>query len=223
MNNPFREHRGFWTPARKRSLSVGILLLFIAVVIQITAGPYSSRRAMTSSPVGDLFLDNLPVVNLTPVIVSWAIVVWLLAWWLILTDPKRVLFGMKAVSLYLVCRAFFVSLTHVGPYPVQFSPGPENFGFRLYHLFTYQGNYFFSGHTGFPFLIALIFWDEKLWRRFFIFLTCFFGATVLLAHVHYSIDVFAAPFIIYGVFVITARLFPEDYELLPGTRPGLPT
>jgi membrane-associated phospholipid phosphatase len=36
----------------------------------------------------------------------------------------------------------------------------------------------------------------------------FFGASVLLAHVHYSIDVFAAPFIVYGVFVIAAKVFP---------------
>jgi hypothetical protein len=36
---------------------------------------------------------------------------------------------------------------------------------------------------------------------------------VLLAHVHYSIDVFAAPFIVYGMYVITAKLFPRDYAL----------
>ena len=80
-------------------------------------------------------------------------------------------------------------------------------------LFTFQGNFFYSGHTAFPFLLALIFWDNKYLRYLFLFLTVFFGASVLLAHVHYSIDVFAAPFIVYGMFIITTRLFPHDYAL----------
>lgn len=201
---------------------MGILLLGLALIVQFTLGPFSSRHAMTAAPAGDIFLDNLPVVNLTFVIVLWAIALWALAWWLLVTKPQYLIFGTKAIALYIICRAFFVSLTHIGPYPIQFSPGPDNFGFHLYQLFTYQGNYFFSGHTAFPFLMALIFWDEKLWRRFFIFLTFFFGLSVLLAHVHYSIDVFAAPFIVYGTFVVTARIFREDYKLLPGERPGLP-
>jgi membrane-associated phospholipid phosphatase len=95
-----------------------------------------------------------------------------------------------------------------------YSPGPHNRGYGLYHLITFQGNFFYSGHTAFPFLLALIFWDNKYLRYLFLFLTVFFGAAVLLAHVHYSIDVFAAPFIVYGMYVITARLFPHDYELI---------
>ena len=106
-----------------------------------------------------------------------------------------------------------MSLTHIGAYPVNASPGPENVGFSLYHMLTFQGNFFYSGHTAFPFLLALIFWDRVLLRRLFI--AVLFGATMLLAHTHYSIDVFAAPFIIYGIFAITAKLFPADYELLP--------
>ena len=53
-------------------------------------------------------------------------------------------------------------------------------------------------------------------RYLFLFLTVFFGASVLLAHVHYSIDVFAAPFIVYGMYVITKKLFPAimQYSVL---------
>ena len=95
-------------------------------------------------------------------------------------------------------------------------PSPANMGFGFYHLVTFQGNLFFSGHAGFPFLMALIFWDKKFWRWFFLIATVAFGVAVLLAHVHYSIDVFAAPFIVYGIYVITAKLFPHDYVLLNG-------
>jgi uncharacterized membrane protein YcjF (UPF0283 family) len=62
--------------------------------------------------------------------------------------------------------------------------------------------------------MGLLFWNRTFWRRFFMVMTVVFGAAVLLAHVHYSIDVFAAPFIVYGIFVIAGKLFPRDFALI---------
>lgn len=222
MKDIFREHRGgFWNPSRKRSLFMGLLLIFLALVIQISAGQYSSHVAATAGYESDLFLNNLPVVNLGFVIVGGAILFWALALFLLSIKPKYLLFGLKAIALFIIVRAFFINLTREGIYPGSAMPSIENAGFSLYHLLTFRGNLFFSGHTGFPFLMALIFWDKTFWRRFFVAATIFFGASVLLAHVHYSIDVFAAPFIVYGTFVIAAKLFPRDYALvLDAGKPG---
>jgi len=209
----FKEHKGFWTPARKRSMWFGVLLLVLSVIVQIVLGRFSSRVAVNAPGVQDIFLDNLPLINLSPVIVGGAIVLWVFAWVLLIVKPKYLIFSTKAIALYIISRAFFFSLTHVGPYPSRYSPSASNDGYRLYHLVTFQGNFFYSGHTAFPFLLALIFWDNKHMRYLFLFLTVFFGASVLLAHVHYSIDVFAAPFIVYGMYVITKKLFPRDYAV----------
>ena len=209
----FKEHKGFWTPARKQSLYVGMLLLIVSVIVQIVLGRFSSRVAVAAPGVQDIFLDNLPLIDLDAVIVGGAIALWVAAWALLIVKPRYLLFSMKAIALYIISRAFFFSLTHVGPYPLRYSPSAHNDGYGLYHLVTFQGNFFYSGHTAFPFLLALIFWDNKYLRYLFLFLTVFFGASVLLAHVHYSIDVFAAPFIVYGMFVITTKLFPRDYAL----------
>jgi len=191
----------------------GILLLILSVIIQIVLGRFSSRVAVNAPSVQDIFLDNLPLVNLSPVIVGGAIVLWIFAWVLLIIDPRRLIFATKAIALYIISRAFFFSLTHIGPYPLQYSPSTHNHGFGLYHLVTFQGNFFYSGHTAFPFLLALIFWDNKYLRWLFLALTVIFGASVLLAHVHYSIDVFAAPFIVYGMYAVTKKLFPRDYAL----------
>lgn len=208
-----KEHKGFWTPARKNSLYLGLLLIVLSIIIQVTLGHYSAAQARNAGPASDIFLDNLPVMNLGFIIVGGAIALWVCASIFLIIHPRYLLFSTKAIALFIISRAFFFSLTHIGPYPTNISPTAHNMGFRFYHLITFQGNFFYSGHTAFPFLLALIFWDNDLLRRLFLLLTVFFGATVLLAHVHYSIDVFSAPFIVYGIFVITTKIFPRDYEL----------
>lgn len=215
MSDIFKEHRGgFWKEERKRSLYLGILLILLSLAVQIGAGRYSARAASSANFVGDLFLDNLPAINLNYIIVQGALLFWIFACSLLAFRARHLLFGMKALALFIIFRAFFISLTHIGIYPEQIIIGGNNIPFGLYKLVTFQGNFFFSGHTGFPFLMALIFWKEKFWKRFFLLMSFFFGTSVLLAHVHYSIDVFAAPFITYGIFVIAAKIFPGDYRLL---------
>lgn len=217
MRSLITEHRGFWNQQKKRSLYLGVLLLTLSLIVQIGAGRYSSRTSASANFAGDLFLDNLPVVDLDFIIVAGALIFWIASWILLGLRPRYLLFGIKAIALFIVFRAFFISLTHIGIYPRQILIDTDDIGYGLYKLFTFQGNFFFSGHTGFPFLMALIFWREKIWRRIFLISTVFFGATMLLAHVHYSIDVFASPFIIYGIFKITEKLFPRDRMVLEGT------
>jgi hypothetical protein len=211
----FEGHKnGFWTQAHKRSLYVGLLLLALALMLHLGAGHYSSARALSSRPAGDIFLDNLPVINLDFLIVGGDIIFfWIIPTVLFILRPRYLLFAVKAIALFLIVRAFFSSLTHLGLYPSGILPTSENTGFGFYRLTNFNGNFFFSGHTGFPFLMALIFWGNNFWRRFFLATTVVFGAAMLLAHVHYSIDVFSAPFIVYGVFAITAKLFPHDHAL----------
>jgi hypothetical protein len=64
-----------------------------------------------------------------------------------------------------------------------------------------------------PFLAALAFWHILPWRLFYLALTAYFGAVVLLGHYHYSIDVLAALFITHGVFLMSCWLFGRDYAL----------
>jgi membrane-associated phospholipid phosphatase len=79
---------------------------------------------------------------------------------------------------------------------------------------NFQTGLFFSGHTALPFLVALIFWDNVRARTVLLLLSLVFAIAVLLAHIHYSIDVFAAPFMAYGIYAIAKYLFPRDYALI---------
>jgi membrane-associated phospholipid phosphatase len=202
-------------PEHRYSLAGALLLLGFAYVCEHFANLYELAYSLrpTSTYVGDLLLDNLPVVNLNFIIIECALVCIVAGVVYVLLNPRYVLFSLKALALLIATRALFVSLTHVGIYPGNIDPGYGLFE-SVYMYLNFQTGFFFSGHTALPILMALIFWETYPARVVFLSLSVVFAVAVLLAHIHYSIDVLAAPFMAYGIFKIAQYFFPRDYELL---------
>jgi membrane-associated phospholipid phosphatase len=197
------------------SFITGIVFMSISFVVShytfIYAHAYSVRA--TSSYVGDVILDNIPVVNLNFIIVEGALFSIAAAAIFVLVQPRYILFALKMVALFIVTRALFISLTHVGIYPGHIDPGLGPLD-SIYLYFNFQTGLFFSGHTCAPILFALMFWERKTVRYICLALAVIFGISVLLAHIHYSIDVFAAPFMAYGIFNMAKYFFRREYELI---------
>ena len=84
---------------------------------------------------------------------------------------------------------------------------------RTMRISNTHNDLFFSGHVGLPFLVALIFWRYTYLRYYFLLFALIASVTVLLGHLHYSIDVFSAFFITYGIFEIAKRFFKKEYRL----------
>ena len=207
--------RDLFGPEYRYSLLAAFLLLAGAYVAEHFANLYELSYSMrpTSTYVGDLLLDNLPVVNLNFIIIEGALFAIFVGAIFVLLRPRYILFTLKSLALLIVVRALFVSLTHVGIYPGNINPGVGIFD-GLYTYLNFQTGFFFSGHTALPFLMALIFWQERPARIAFLALSFIFAVAVLLAHIHYSIDVCAAPFMAYGILNIAHYLFPRDWELI---------
>ena len=205
-------YKGFWTREHIRSLVNGLILLALAVIFQYYASAYVNR--VPSNSVSDLFLSILPVVNLNFLIVEGALVAIAISLLLILAKPQYLLFTLKTAAIFIATRAVFISVTHIGIYPTQIGPDPTGFFDRTYTGLGLEAGSFFSGHTGLPFLMALIFWDKKFWRYAYLILSVVFGIAVLFAHVHYTIDVRAAPYMAYGIFKMSQYFFAEDYKLI---------
>ena len=210
----FSRHVGFWTRRRLGSFGLSFALLVLSLLVQMSAGAASARRALSSSAVHDLILDNIPVLDLNFMIVQGALL--FVAGLLIFgcARPQYLPFGVKAIALLVLTRAVFINLTNLGIHPDELFLGvTASASYTLYRMVDFPGNYFFSGHTALPFLAALVVWPLRRWRITFLSISAFFGTSVLFAHIHYSIDVFAAPFIAYGVYRVAAKLFPADYAL----------
>ena len=205
-------YKGFFTPEKKRSLFVGLILLALATIFQFYASAYVNR--VPSNSVADLFLSILPVVNLNFLIVEGALFAIAMSFILILAKPEYLLFAIKAGAIFIATRAMFIAVTHIGIYPGGIGPDPTGFFDHIYTGLGLEAGFFFSGHTGLPFLMALIFWKEKFWRYFYIILSVVFGIAVLFAHVHYSMDVLAAPYMTYSIFKMSQYFFAKDYALI---------
>jgi hypothetical protein len=188
-------------------------MLIASLIINYSAGQYSDVRAGNS--VKDIILDNLPVIRTGFIFTYGALAMWLFILFLLLANPKSIPFTLKSVALLIVIRSLFVIMTHLGPYP-NMTKIPQN---DILEKFSFGADYFFSGHTAFPFLLTLLYWHHKILRHLFLCASIIFAASVLLGHLHYSIDVFAAFFITYAVYEIAAWFFADEYAIMYSKKP----
>ncbi len=189
------------------SVVLSVFILFASLFVSFYASMYAT--AVASNPVTDIVLSNVRVFDVDWAFVDGIIVFWVVAGVLLLNEPRRLPFALKSIATFILIRSVFITLTHIAVFPTH-DIIPTT-GFMSY--FISSDDLFFSGHTGLPFLMALVFWDEKILRYFFMASSVFFAIVVLLGHYHYTIDVAAAFFITYTIYKISEKLYPIDRHL----------
>ena len=187
------------------SLIFSILALIFAFVIHHISVTYANK--MASSSVADIFLSNIRVFDVDWVFVYGPVLFYLFILITVsLKHFRRLPFLLYSISLFTIIRSLFVCLTHLGPFPTQASIGIDS----IFNSFSVGNDFFFSGHTGLPFLVALIFWDILPIRIVSLLASIFFGIVVLLGHYHYTIDVLSAFFITFSIYEIAKVFFKKE-------------
>ncbi len=214
LNAIYSDHKKFWSKENMVLFLGGAVWFILALSVQRIAYNYIDN-SVNGTHVGDLLLDNLPTLNLDFFIVQMPLLLTLLIIVLFIKNPAYLPFSLKTLSLFIIIRSFFISLTHLGVNLHQIVLDTNVIGYGMYEfLYFAKNDFFFSGHVGAPFLFGLIFYQSPFWRCLFFAVSAIFGASMIFAHMHYSIDIFAAPFIAYGVFIISKKLFKRDYALI---------
>lgn len=193
------------------SLFFGVFVLGIAVLIDRSVSTYHDQYVYTS--VGDLILNNLPTYNLE-FLFFWGLyaIIAAIALYSFFVEPEKVPFGLKTFGLLIIVRACFIVLTYLGPpQGFYFADGEVGANSLLKGMF-FTNDLFFSGHTSLPFLAYLLFKKEQWFNWLMLFGSFVMGTTVLLMHIHYSIDVFAAFFITYGIYAFSNKIFNQLNE-----------
>ncbi len=188
------------------SFIISIALLTVSFFVNYYASIYAAERV--SSPVTDIILSNIRLYDVDGIFTYGPLVLWAFVGLLFFAYPNKIPFTLKSIALFVVIRSAFVSMTHIGTFVTIPLVDPTLSIFSSF--FSYGADLFFSGHTGLPFLLALIFWDSKPLRYLFVLSAIFFGIIVLMGHFHYTIDVFSAFFITYSIYHIALNFFPKD-------------
>lgn len=189
-----------------RSILTALFLFAIGLVLNYYAGSYAVEKESVS--VTDIILSNTQPHDVDEIFVygSYLMVGFIL--FLGFRKLNTLPFIVETVALFVMIRSVFISLTHIKPFPSRIIIDSD-----ILSKVSFGGDLFFSGHTGLPFLMALIFWNVPFLRYTFLFLSVFFAVIVLLGHLHYSIDVLSAFFITYSIYHIALRFFKKDYKL----------
>jgi hypothetical protein len=197
-----KKNLGLWLSTWKKELAehkiliiISLFLLLIANIMSYYASAHVDKIQTVAVP--DLILDHIPRVNVSPVFVyGFLLVIAVIIVYTLFFRPRRLHQVAFLFSLLVFARSFSILLTHLGlpAGAVLVTNAPP-----LFQSFYFNNDLFFSGHTAMPFMAFLLFRKEKIgW--FFLAMTVVLGASALLMHVHYSIDVFGAVFVTYGVY-----------------------
>ncbi len=151
-----------------------------------------------------------PILNLfQPIDLTWLtfVLIYLSLFVAIVTlykYPNRLLFAIQLYTLMVLVRIVAMYLFPLEP-PVSIiilkDPLVEFLGTGQ----TLTKDLFFSGHTATLFILFLV-CEKKNIKTFFLICTIAIAISVVLQHVHYSIDVFAAVFITYACYKLLLKL-----------------
>ena len=195
--------------------SISLLMLTLFTFTEFLNFVESRMGTALSDPI----LDTFNPVNLT-----WLIFFLIYAALIIgivssLSEPEKLLLLVQSYILMILFRIFAMFVMPLNP--------PDNIIILNDPFVEYFGtgqmltkDLFFSGHTATIFLFFLVS-KNKFLKRLFLIFTISVGFALLVQHVHYSIDIFAAPFFSYGSFRIVNKLYSEFHSKSLQTRGSL--
>ena len=175
------------------------LILLIATLIFFTHF-INSVEARNGVELNDPVLKLFHPVDLSGFIFSIIYLSIIIGLITLLVDPKRLVIALQVYTLIVMIRIITLYLTPLnapGNMIPLIDPIVNNFGTG--QLLT--KDLFFSGHTATMFFLFLVSENKKI-KLIFLLGFVIIAIAVLLQHVHYTIDVIAAPFFTYTAFRI---------------------
>lgn len=184
-----------------------LLLIFILRILAIFLNFIEARDGVV---LNDPLLNLFTPINLTWLTFGLIYVSLFTAIYFFIKKPDLLLTALQSYILLIIFRIIAMYFLPLNPPDKMISlndPFVEFFGTG--QLLT--KDLFFSGHTATLFLLFLLA-EKKFLKYFFLISTILVAVSVLLQHVHYTIDVFAAPFFAYCSFIVVKSIRQSSYK-----------
>lgn len=167
-------------------------LVIIITLISLLPGFYSFVEQRTGTQIHDKLLYLLPSVNVSlPIfIIIWATVILFII--RSLRQPTIFISMLVSYIIFLSIRYLVIYMVPLEP-PVGLLELKDPFTDVFYGGYFVTKDLFFSGHVGSEVLFLLVMTSKR--DKFILSIAAFVLAfLLLLQHVHYTIDILAAPF-----------------------------
>ena len=194
-----------------------LIIIFLATVEIFYLQDFMFYNEIREADVmHDLILDQLPAIDFSIVIFTLLYVSMITAVLLLIKYPHALINLVLAYGVLCIVRAITLYLVPLDP-PVNYIPLEDPFLELIYDGRVLLKDLFFSGHTASVFICALT--VPKKYRIYFYITTFAIGVLLLFQHIHYTIDVVAAPFFAYLsyqiVIFINGRFDTIRTDLIP--------
>lgn len=184
--------KSLWASQLFRRQFAATVLVF-ALVIYYSSLYLSIMEVRKGTQLLDPFLNRMPPhEHSLPIfcIVHSSLLISLI---LILLHPKALLKALQGVSLLLILRTITVFAVPLEPPSGMIYLQDPITGFFLNNVNVVTKDLFFSGHVSVMCLL-IYFSPNRHWRIYLTFATPVLALLIMWQHVHYSVDVMAAPF-----------------------------
>jgi membrane-associated phospholipid phosphatase len=172
-----------------------IQLSFLVILLVLFANFLNFVEARKGFSFDDPLLVYFQPIDLTWLTFALIYITLFTSVYILSKHPIKLLIGIMAYCIMISFRIIAMFLLPLEP-PAEMIPLADPLVEILGTGQLLTKDLFFSGHTATMFLFALV--VPKLKQKIIIFsLTAVVGISVILQHVHYTIDVFVAPFFAY--------------------------
>lgn len=188
----------------KKKTKFVVTVIILAIILFIYPRFLEYVEAREGVVLNDPVLKLFGPVNLTWLIFSLIYLSLIAAIFRFLKKPELLLLALQSYSLLTIFRIIVMYAAALDPPEGMISlndPFVQFFG----NGEVLTKDLFFSGHTATLFLLFLIS-EKKLLKYLFLTCTIIVGISVLLQHVHYTLDVVSAPFFAYTSYKIVVTL-----------------
>ncbi|MFC2131560.1 phosphatase PAP2-related protein [Bacteroidota bacterium] len=188
---------------RKFAIELTITVLVFLIILFLLAYFLNLIENRNGIVLHDPVLNLFQPIDLTWQIFSVLYVCVFISIFYLLKQPQLMVLGIQAyisMIIFRICAMYLIPLDPPALMIPLVDPVVEIFGTGR----TLTRDLFFSGHTATMFLLFLIVNNSRLKAILFTG-TIIVGLSVILQHVHYSIDVLCAPVFAYAAYAVTIR------------------